>query len=137
MNVRELFVGRSERGGVQLLRATASSSVAFAVDFAILVSLVEITGLHYLIAATIGFTVGTTITYVLSIYWVFPRRRLKRFTAEYGVFIGVGVIGIILNDGLLFVFTDLLSVHYMVSRLISASLVFFWNYAARKYLLFR
>ncbi len=137
MIFKGLLTGKSEKTPVHLIRSVISSTLGFSVDFRILVFLVEALGIHYIIAATIGFAVGTTITYVLSILWIFPRRNISRKSAEYMVFIGVGVAGIILNDLLLWLFTDLLSIHYMLSRILGGSMVFFWNFLARKRLLFR
>ena len=137
MRLREILKGKSDKSSVHLLRAMISSAFGFAVDFAILVLLVEVAGLHYIISASIGFIIGTTITYLLSIFWIFPRRTMKRKAIEYWVFIAVGVIGVLLNDGLLWLFTDVISIYNMISRILSASVVFFWNFLARKRLLFR
>lgn len=137
MNLYTVFKGKSDFNTVQLVRAVLSSVLAFAVDFGTLVLLVEAAHVHYIISATIGFVVGTTITYLLSIYWIFARRNVQRKSAEYGVFIAVGVVGVLVNDGLLWFFTDVLGIYYMLSRMLSASAVFFWNFFARKRLLFK
>jgi putative flippase GtrA len=137
MKLTAIFLGKSDDTRIHLVRAMASSAVGFSVDFGILLLLVEAAGMHYIAAATIGFVVGTTITYLLSIFWIFPRRNMKRKSAEYMLFIAVGVVGVLLNDGLLWMFTELLSIYYLISRILSGSLVFFWNFFARKRLLFR
>lgn len=137
MNLRTVLSGKSDRTPVHLMRSAVSSTIGFAVDFALLVFLVEVAGIHYIVSATIGFAVGTTITYFFSVHWIFSHRNLTRKSAEYMVFIGVGVVGIILNDVLLWFFTDILSIYYMVSRMLGGVMVFFWNFLARKRLLFR
>jgi putative flippase GtrA len=137
MKIRGILTGKSEKTPVHLMRSAVSSTIGFAVDFGILVFLVEAAGIHYIVSATIGFAVGTTITYLFSILWIFPRRNFSRKSAEYMVFIGVGVVGIILNDILLWFYTDILSIYYMVSRVLGGVMVFFWNFLARKRLLFR
>ncbi|MBE3063810.1 MAG: GtrA family protein [Spirochaetes bacterium] len=120
----------------QLARSAAVSLLAFAIDFAILVTLTEAAGLHYLISAGISFLVGTTVSYVLSVTWVFPVRRFSSKAVEYLLFIAVGVIGLGLNEVLLWVFTEPLGIFYMASKVIAAALIFFWNFGARKFLLF-
>ncbi len=114
-----------------------ASAFAFSIDFGILTFFVEIVHLHYLISATIGFIVGTTITYLLSILWIFPRRSLSNQQMEYGLYLSIGVVGIGLNLLLMWIFTDLIGVFYMLSRIIAGTTVFFWNFLSRKYLLFR
>ena len=134
---RRLITGRSDHILIHVFRSICSSSIGFAVDVGLLALLVEVGGLHYLVAASISFFAGTSITYLFSVLWIFPRRRLKRKSMEYLVFFGVGIIGIALNDVLMWTFTEQFSVYYLYSKFISAVMVFFCNFAARKYLLFR
>ncbi len=119
------------------MRATMASGFAFSVDFGILTFLVEVVHLHYLVSAAAGFVVGTTITYLLSIFWIFPRRKLANQQIEYGLYVGIGVVGIGLNLLLMWILTDLIGLFYMLSRIIAGSTVFFWNFLSRKHLLFR
>lgn len=120
----------------QLLRSVAVSLLAFAADFALLVLLTEAAGLHYLISACISFLAGTTVSYALSVTWVFPVRRFSSKSVEYVLFIAVGAVGLGLNEALLWVFTEPLGIFYMASKVIAAALIFFWNFGARKLLLF-
>ena len=120
----------------QLLKSVLVSFVAFAIDFAVLVALTEAAGLHYLISACVSFLVGTTVSYVLSVIWVFPVRRFSSKSIEYVLYIAVGAVGLGLNEALLWVFTEPLEIFYMVSKLFAAALIFFWNFGARKLMLF-
>ncbi len=120
----------------QLLKSVAASLAAFAIDFAILVALTEAAGLHYLLSAGVSFLIGTTVSYVLSIAWVFPVRRFSSKAAEYLLYIAVGAVGLALNEALLWVFTEAAGIFYMASKVIAAALIFFWNFGARKLILF-
>jgi putative flippase GtrA len=115
----------------------AVSLLSFAVDFGLLVLLTEAAGLHYLVSAGISFLLGTTVSYVLSVVWVFPSRRFSSRAVEYALFIAVGAVGLGLNEALLWVLTEPLAIFYMASKLIAAAIIFFWNFGARKLLLFR
>lgn len=121
---------------MQLLKSVVASLVAFAIDFAILVALTEAAGLHYLLAAGFSFLVGTTLSYLLSILWVFPVRRFSSKAAEYLLYIAVGVVGLGLNEALLWFFTETVGIFYMVSKACAGSLIFFWSFGARKLILF-
>jgi putative flippase GtrA len=134
---RNLFVNKSDRTAVHLIRSVFSSNVAFAVDFGILVVLTEVVGLHYLISNGIAFMVGTTISYTLSVFWVFSRRSIANKHAEYWIFILIGVVGVGLNEALIWTFTEHVHIHYLISKVIAGSSVFFFNFFARKYVLFR
>lgn len=114
----------------------AVSLLAFAVDFGVLVLLTEAAGLHYLVSAGISFLLGTTVSYVLSVVLVFPSRRFSSRAVEYALFIVVGAVGLGLNEALLWVLTERLAIFYLASKLIAAAIIFFWNFGARKFLLF-
>ncbi len=115
----------------------AVSLVSFALDFGTLAFLTEIAGLHYLASAALSFLLGTSLSWLLSVRWVFDVRRYNSRMAEYGLFVFVGAVGLGLNEILLWAFTDGLGLYYLLSKVIAASLVFFWNFGMRKALLFR
>ena len=121
----------------QLLKTVVASQAAFWLDFGILALLTEAAGLHYLVSAAVAFLAGTTVSYILSVAWVFDTRRVASKAAEYALFVLVGVVGLALNEGLLWVFTEALGLHYLVSKVVAATLIFGWNFGARKLLLFR
>jgi putative flippase GtrA len=123
--------------GGQLLRSLGTSLAAFAVDFAVLAFLTEVVRLHYLLSAGISFLLGTSVSYLLSVLWVFPVRRHDSRVVEYALFLLVGVVGLGLNEALLWALTEKVRIYYLASKVIAASLIFFWNFGARMYLLFR
>jgi putative flippase GtrA len=134
---QRLFVKKSDRLTVHLLRAILSSNISFALDFGLLVLLTEVVHLHYLISNGIGFMAGTTLLYVLSIYWVFNRRAIKSRHLEYWVFILIGVAGVGFNEIIIWVFTEKVHVFYLYSKVIAGCTVFFWNFISRRYIIFR
>ena len=123
--------------GGQFLRSIGASLAAFAVDFAVLALLTEAARLHYLLSAGISFLLGTTVSYVLSVLLVFQVRRHDSRLVEYALFVLVGLVGLALNEGLLWALTEKVGIYYLGSKVIAACLIFFWNFGARKHLLFR
>ena len=121
----------------ELVRSIATSMISFSVDIGILALLTEVFLVFYLVSAAISFGIGVTVSYALSVLWVFGRRRIPSKAAEYALFVLIGVIGLGLNEALLWLFTERLSIYYLLSKLIAAVLIFAWNFGARKYLLFR
>lgn len=93
--------------------------------------------MHYLWSAAVAFAIGLTVNYLLSISWVFNRNRSAKPWVEFMVFTLIGVVGLGLNELIMYVATDLLSMHYMLSKLISTALVFCWNFFARKLIIFK
>ena len=91
----------------------------------------------YLLADVVGFLGGTTLSYQLSIRWIFPRRRLANRTLEYGAFSSIGAIGLLLSQLSLWLLIGWLGLHRDLAKLIAVAVVLLWNFGARKLILFR
>lgn len=107
------------------------------VDYGAMVLLTEWFGLNYLLSATISFILGLTTNYILSVSWVFDKRKVSNRWAEFLIFAFIGIIGLGLNSLFMYLCTDKWGVHYMISKVIATVIVFFWNFFARRFTLFR
>lgn len=134
--IARVFLERTDSQVIQLFRYALVSGINLAVDFGSLYALTEFAGMHYLVSALIGYSLGMIANYLFSILWVFPRKRLQSRALEFLVFIAIGLTGMGLNEALLWLFTEVVLLHYMASRSLSAIIGFFWKYAARKIILF-
>jgi len=121
---------------VRCVRYIAAGGVSFVIDYALLIGLTEILGIHYLISASMSCAVGALSCYGLSVVWVFDARRYERRTTEAALFFFIGLIGLGLNDLLLWGLADGLGWPYQYSKLIVAGLVLAFNYSARLLFLF-
>lgn len=121
----------------EFIRYFVASLIALAIDAGLLALLISVAGVPYLWAGAIAFLAGLASIYVLSVRWVFNKRALTDMRMEAVVFAVIGVVGLGINELMLYVLTGLLGLHYGFAKLASVGLVFFWNFGARKYLLFR
>lgn len=121
---------------VRFVRYVLAGGVSFVLDYAILVGMTEVLGCHYLISASVGFTVGALLCYVLSIAWVFDVRRHDNRSTEASLFFLIGLLGLGLNDLLLWVMADGLGWPYQISKLLVAGIVLAFNYSARLFFVF-
>ncbi|MCB1763378.1 MAG: GtrA family protein [Gammaproteobacteria bacterium] len=121
----------------ELIRYFIASIAALLVDVGTLYLLTQFAGLHYLISAGTGFLLGLATVYVLSIRWVFSKRRVKKSSHEVIIFSLIGLGGLGINEFGMYLLTDKLLFHFMVSKLVVTGLVFSWNFGIRKLLLFR
>ena len=134
---QKLIVKKTDRTAVSLIRSIPSSNISFALDFGLLVLLTEVFDLHYLLSNGIGFMAGTTLNYLLCIFWVFSRRSIKNRHLEYWLYIVFGATGVGLNELFIWIFTEKIGVYYLYSKIIAGSTVFFYNFFIRKFILFR
>lgn len=118
------------------LRYVAAGLIALAIDFGTYVALIRLAGVHYLVAAPIGFALGLATIYAFSIRWIFTHRRITDARVEFGLFALIGLGGMALNQGVVFGGVEWLALSYEAAKLVSAATVFCFNFAARKMLLF-
>ncbi len=129
--------GRAQTPFAELVLSMGVSAVSFALDFGALALLTEAFRLHYLLSAAAAFTLGTTLSYVLSVSLVFGSRRVRSRALEFALFVLIGLIGLALNETLMWLFTERIALYYLLSKIIAGALIFFWNFGARKLILFR
>jgi putative flippase GtrA len=134
--VSVLFRNGTNNIAVQLLRYTFVGGCAFAFDFSCLYFLTSYCHLHYLVSAAIAFLVGLAVNYILSILWVFNRRRMGSRLSEFFVFALIGLGGLLLNEAFIWFFTEVLLLFYLVSKAISTVLVYLYNFLVRRFILF-
>ncbi len=118
------------------IRYFGASALALGVDLAAYSGLIYIAGVHYLFAAPVGFALGLALIYLLSVRWVFAERRLANARVEFTVFALIGLAGMGLNELVIYAGVDRFGLDPVPAKLVSAGLVFCFNFASRKFLLF-
>ena len=121
---------------IQLLKYALVGGIAFLLDFSMLYVLTDYLHIYYILSATVAFIAGLLCNYVLSVFWVFSERALSNKLAEFLVFSLIGLIGLLLNDGLIWTLTEVGKMHYLASKVLAAVVIFFWNFFARRQVLF-
>lgn len=121
----------------EFIRYVVASAIALAVDAGLLWLLTDFGQISYLLSGAVAFTAGLTIVYLFSIYWVFETRAVRSRGAEFLVFAIIGLIGLGLNEVILYILTSMFGLFYLFSKAASVVVVFSWNFATRKWILFR
>lgn len=112
------------------------SAVALAADFGILFVLVHFFDWWYLAAASVSFSVGVLIAYVLSVRLVFKERRLANARMEFLTFAAIGALGLAVNSGVMLACVQLAGLNYLIAKAVAAIFTFACNFLARRQLLF-
>ena len=123
--------------GSEFFRYFLVGGFAFVCDTFTLFSLTHYLNVNYLVSGAVGFVVGTVVNYVLSRIWVFQKRTLQNTTAEMTIFTLIGIVGLGLNELILWFFQSKVGVYYLYAKGVSGVTVFMWNFGARKLTLFR
>lgn len=128
----------------EFMRFCIVGGLAFLVDFGILVLcnniLPELNGYRLYVATAVGFIAGLTFNYTLSIHFVFNSAReskVGRSVSAFLIFALVGTVGFALTELGMYVGTDLLSINYMLVKIVVTGVVLMWNYLGRKIFIFK
>ncbi len=120
----------------QVPRALVASAFAAAIDFAMLIFLVESCGWHPVPAAVVGYLMGGVLQYILCVMWVFqsgPGNVAGGFTA----FVVLSLFGLGITWLSMSLLHNLWGVNYAIAKTMALGSAFTWNFLSRKYLLFR
>jgi putative flippase GtrA len=120
----------------QFIRYLCVGGFSFLIDFACLYYLTEHVGWYYLVSATLAFCVGLTTNYLFCLAWVFDFRRMPNRWHEFMVFSAIGLIGLLLNNLLLWLLTEHAGLYYLVSKIVATAAILFFNFSLRRWLLF-
>ena len=134
--IRSILIAKTNNTFLQLFRYTFVGGIAFLADFGTLFLLTEFLHVQYLVSAGVAFVFGLTINYFLSVLWVFNSRTLENRFMEFLLFAVIGLVGLGLTELFLWILTDIFLIYYLFSKIITTVVVYFWNFFARKFILF-
>ena len=135
-NLNRLFREKTTNIFIQFFRYIFVGGFAFLAD-AFTLWLCE-KWMNYMIAAAIAFVVGLAVNYALSIWFVFSEiSKVKNKVKEFVVYGIIGLIGLLITEGIMYLFTDVFGLYFLISKIIAAAIVLVWNFAARKVVLYK
>ncbi|MBT8230478.1 MAG: GtrA family protein [Saprospiraceae bacterium] len=100
-------------------KSQLSSFLATAVDFVTLVILTELFGIYYLVSTAIASAFGAIVSFLLGRYWAFKRPESFIVAQAFRYAVASGII-LMANVAGMYFFTDILSIQYLISKIIVA-----------------
>jgi putative flippase GtrA len=120
----------------KVIRASASSVLATALDVVALVVLVEIVGMHVTVAAFLAAICGGVTNFLLNKYWAFADAQ-PLDVRQVSLYVVVSLVNAMFVAASLHVFAVLIGVPYLAAKAVAAALVFLvWSYPAQAKLVF-
>lgn len=136
-DLKGLLLQPTQNGLLQFFRYCFVGGIATVADWAVLYFLTNSLGIYHLISSVVSFVAGLLTNFLLSKLLVFSGSEAKgNVWTEFAGYAVIGVIGLGITELILFVFTDLFKLYFMLSKAIATVFVLLWNYLARKILLY-
>lgn len=134
----------------QILKFAVVGGFCFLIDFGLTTGLTNLAGVHYLISKFIGFVVSAIVNYILSIKFVFTKKKEMDKKKEFTVFLILSAFGLLLNEVIMYICIDGVYAHaeglrnmisdglmVSISSVIATGVVMIYNFISRKLFLER
>ena len=117
---------------IQIFKFGIVGVVATLVDFVFLYLFRDLCKFPLVVANTLSFSISVIYNYFASLTFVFNVDKSKSKSRNFVIFIICSLIGLGLNDLIVYVITDKLRIYYMISKVIATIFVMVFNFVTRK-----
>ena len=116
---------------IQLIKFGIVGVVATVIDFGVLMLLKEILHIDVLVASGVSFSVSVTANYILSMIFVFEGSGESKIK-EFLIFVALSIGGLLLNQLVMWIGTELMTIHYLWVKVFACVFVPVYNFVTRK-----
>lgn len=116
----------------QLFKFGIVGGIAFVIDYGLLYLLTEKIGIYYLVSSLISFSVSVIFNYIASVLLVFDVDKEKSKVRNFIYFIGLSIVGLGINELIMWGGVDKLHIYYMLVKLFATAVVMVFNFITRK-----
>ncbi len=121
--------------GGQFLLFAGMGAIGTAMQYGVLIALVQFTQAGAVLASTAGFVVGACVNYSLN--YLFTFNSSKRHTEALPKFLTVALLGMGINASIMAGLVHQAGMHYLLAQMVATGLVLLWNFAGSKLWVFR
>lgn len=118
------------------VKAQLNSVISTLVDFTVTILLKQLVGTWYLLASMLGAITGGITNFLLGRYWVYKasEQQWKKQLARYAL---IWTGSLLLNTLALYWLTDVLHLHYLLSKtIVTIAVAMGYNFILQKYFVF-
>lgn len=144
MDIKKLVSEKTDNTFVQFVRYVFVGGAATVVDWGssalIFFFVFDSVTKYAILSNAAGFVLGLLTNFFISTVWVFNESKVKSKAAEFLGFAAIGLVGLLITLGITKLFeitlADATRLFQILAKAVSTAISFFWNFFARKYLLY-
>lgn len=117
---------------IQIFKFTIVGGIATVIDFVFLYIFREFCHFPVLVSNTLSFCISVIYNYIASVKWVFDVNKEKDAKKQFIIFIIFSVLGLLLNNLIMWITVEFLSIYYLLAKIIATAIVMVFNFVTRK-----
>ncbi|MFZ5986212.1 MAG: GtrA family protein [Bacillota bacterium] len=144
--LKRTFIYQNQNSLNQFLRYVIVGGLASVVDISAFSIGTNIMGINHILSNTLSFMLGLVTNYLLSREWVF-NKKIHNIKRDFFLFSLIGLVGLLISNIFLFILVDTGMLYFLlassndslvktVAKLTVIGIVLFWNFIARKKIVF-
>ena len=120
---------------IQLIRYLITGVSSAALEFSILYVLTNYAHMWHIFSNSISVFVSFWFNFLLTKFWTFKSRN--NFYRQLGMYTILFFINIGISNAVMYLFTDVLSFHYMLSKVVASGVIVCWNFVVYKKVIYK
>lgn len=119
----------------QFLKFGVVGTIAFCIDYGVLMLLSQAFDVDPVLSAAVSFCVSVVFNYMASMRYVFTHRADMSRSREFAVFIVLSAVGLVINEACMAAGVAVLGTSALmvtVTKLFATAVVMVWNFFSRK-----
>lgn len=117
---------------IQIFKFGIVGGLATVIDFFCIFIFNEVFHIPIILSNTLSFIIATIYNYIASVRWVFNVNKDKDKRKTFVMFVIFSVIGLVLNDLIMWFTVDKFNIYYMIGKIIATCFVMIFNFITRK-----
>lgn len=117
---------------IQIFKFIIVGGIATIIDFVFLYLFKEFLHFPVVLSNTLSFSISVIYNYIASVQWVFEVDHEKDQKRQFVLFIILSVIGLFLNDFIMWLCIKLMAIYYLLAKVIATIIVMVFNFVTRK-----
>ena len=119
-----------------LLRYLVSGITGACIQIGSLYVFTDRVGLWYIYSSILSFLIAMTVSFNLQKFWTFGDMGMQKAHHQFVKYVGVAIIGLLLNTVFMYVLVDLLHIWYIFAQIITGALIAILNFLLYKFFIF-
>ncbi len=119
----------------RLFRFLIVGSIAAAIQYVILVILVEFFSADPVASSAVGFVLSAFVNYILNYIYTF--RSTLPHSAAFPKFFATALVGLLINTSTMHFCFDILGMHYIASQIVATAVTLLWHFIVNSLWSFR